>query len=758
MTAVGTSRKRATRRALVAALVAATCAVRPAAAAEPDLAQYVDPMIGTFAPGFIFPGADVPFGMVQNSPDTYGSPFAYGGYLYSDPLIRGFSLVHLSGPGVEKAGDLPFMPTTGPVTSMDPAHYGSPFDHAREHAEAGYYSVHLAKYATDVELTASTHAAMQRYTFPPSPQANVILDVKRGVAGARAGELSFSGPNELSGWTRDRYPVYFVARFSRPFKSKGASWVTFDTLTDRKVTVRIGISFVDVAGARRNLEAEAPGFDFGGMRARARTAWNRALGAVKVSGGTTGQRRTFYTALYRAQLHPNVFTDVDGRYRGFDHQVHVAKGRTQYANFSLWDTYKGENQLLATIRPGRYREMLLSLLDDQRLGGKLPRWGEQDYDAAHMSGDPAVPMIVDGYCRGLVAPSDAGPLYEAAKALRSERSPDLGSKGYLPGNAGTTLEYGIADFALAVMARGLGRDADAAALVKDALRYRNLLDPETRWIRPRGPDGSWRDPFAPTDEEGFQEGNSWQYSWLAPHDARGLFDRMGGNDAALDRLNQMFSEPPDAQVAQNGFGTQYKTDQYSPGNEHDLQIPWLFPFARQPWRTAAITRSLRTVFRASPAGLPGNDDLGGLSGWYVWNALGISPVTPGAPFYVIGSPMFERSRIGSLTIEAPGVSDNRQYVMSAKLGGKPLGRAWLYDSEWRRGKKLSLNMGNKEGASWGTSPKSVPPSITGASLQRFGCAPARARTNPPAPSGPRARDQRHVRRGPMHVRTERHHR
>src|SRR2546423_9061140 len=211
--------------ALGVAIAAFGCAPG-ASAVEP--ARYVDPMIGTFAPGFIFPGADMPFGMVQNSPDTEGSPFAYGGYLYTDPLIRGFSLVHLSGPGVPKAGDLPFMPTTGPVTSTDPMQYGSPYDHALEHAEPGYYSVELTKYATRVELTASTHAGMQRYTFPPVPQANVIVDVARGVDGTRPGHLQVTAPDEVSGWTRTRYPVYFVARFSRPFASTGASWVSFD--------------------------------------------------------------------------------------------------------------------------------------------------------------------------------------------------------------------------------------------------------------------------------------------------------------------------------------------------------------------------------------------------------------------------------------------------------------------------------------------------------------------------------------------------
>src|SRR5438874_10465207 len=249
--------------AVAGAIAAVACAATPAAALEP--ASYVDPMIGTFAPGFIFPGADVPFGMVQNSPDTEGSPFAYGGYLYTDPLIRGFSLVHLSGPGVPKAGDLPFMPTTGPVTSTDPMQYGSPYDHALEHAEPGYYSVELTKYATRVELTASTHAAMQRYTFPPVPQANVIADPTLGVDGSRAGRLRITAPNEISGWTRSRYPVYFVARFSQPFSSTGSSWVSFDALRNRTVTMRVGISFVDLTGARRNLQREAPGFDFDSM-------------------------------------------------------------------------------------------------------------------------------------------------------------------------------------------------------------------------------------------------------------------------------------------------------------------------------------------------------------------------------------------------------------------------------------------------------------------------------------------------------------
>ncbi len=372
------------RRLLVAVAAAVTLAA-PAAAAPVD---DVDPMIGTAPPGFVFPGAVVPFGMVQNSPDTEGE-FAYSGYLSTDPTIRGFSLVHLSGPGVRKAGDLPFMPT------LDPALASAPFSKAAEHAEAGYYRVTL-KTGIAVELTASTRAAMQRYTFPPgAPLGHLIVDVRRSVEGVHAGAFEQRGEREIAGWTRGRYPVHFVARFDQPIVASSDRSVAFAA---RTVTMRVGISFVDEDGARRNLEAEAPTFDFEGMRARAREAWARQLGRVEVEGGTALERRAFYTALYHAFLHPNVFTDVDGRYLGADGAPHAAEGRVQYANFSSWDTYKAQNQLLALLEPARYRDMLRSLIATYREAGKLPRWGEQNIDAAHMSGDPVIPMIADAAC------------------------------------------------------------------------------------------------------------------------------------------------------------------------------------------------------------------------------------------------------------------------------------------------------------------------------------------------------------------------
>lgn len=702
----------------------ALVAAAPARAAEEDLARYVDPMIGTFAPGFIFPGAAAPFGMVQNSPDTRGE-FAYSGYLWSDPAIQAFSLVHLSGPGVKKGGDVPVMPVLG-EPSLDPNQIQSPYDHATERAEPGYYSVFLAKPATTVELTASEHAGMQRYTFPPAGAPKLVFDPARSVEGVADGGFQVIGDREVAGWRRGRYPVFFVARFSRPFDSSGAidtgGWVGWDE--GGPVTVSFGVSFVDEAGARRNLEAEAADFDFDRMREATRAAWNRELSKVRVSGGSDLDLKSFYTALYRSQLHPNTFTDVDGRYRGMDDQVHVAKGRVQYSNFSSWDLYKSWNQLIATIQPQRYREMLLSLLADYREGGFIPRWQEQTIDADHMSGDPAIPMVADGICRGIVKRKEATALYDAAKALVARRDPKLLELGWLPDRPGTTLEYGVADFALALIAHRLGLAAEAAEHLQRSLNYRNILDPETHWIRGRDADGNWADPFDPAGGEspeqqsgrGFQEGNSWQYSWLAMHDARKLMELMGGDDVAIERLDQMFSLPAEVQNRLTAFGLVYRFAQWAPGNEHDLEVPWMYHFAGQPWKAAAELADARVLYRPTIDGLPGNDDLGGLSSWHALDMLGLGALVPGAPYFALGSPAFERAEIdtgdGTFTIESPGSGPT---VSDASLNGAPLDRAWIRDSEMTG--TLRLERSSTANEAWGA--ENRPPA--GTDLSSFGC-------------------------------------
>ena len=702
----------------------ALVAVVPARAADEDLARHVDPMIGTFAPGFIFPGAAAPFGMVQNSPDTRGE-FAYSGYLWTDPAIQAFSLVHLSGPGVKKGGDIPVMPVLG-EPSLDPNQIQSPYDHATEKAEPGYYRVFLTKPATTVELTASEHAGMQRYTFPAAGGAKLVFDPARSIEGVADGGFRVISDREVAGWRRGRYPVFFVARFSRPFDSSGAidngGWVGWDD--GGEVTVSFGLSFVDEDGARRNLEAEAPDFDFDAMRSATRAAWNRELSKVRVSGGSDLDLKSFYTALYRSQLHPNTFTDVDGRYRGMDDQIHVAKARIQYANFSSWDLYKSWHQLIATIQPKRYREMLLSLLADHREGGFIPRWKEQSIDADHMSGDPAIPMIADGVCRGLVKKKEATALYDAAKGLVARRDPKLLELGWLPDRPGTTLEYGVADFALALVARRLGLDAEASEHLQRSLNYRNLLDPETHWIRGRDAEGNWATPFDPAGGEspeqttgrGFQEGNSWQYSWLAMHDARKLMELMGGDEVAIDRLDQMFSLPAEAQNRLTAFGLVYRFPQWAPGNEHDLEVPWMYHFAGQPWKAAAELADARHLYRPTIDGLPGNDDLGGLSSWHALDTLGLGALVPGAPYFALGSPAFEHAEIdtrgGTFTIESPG---SGPYVSNASLNGAPLDRAWVRASEMTGTLRLERSATANE--DWGADNR--PPS--GTDLSAFGC-------------------------------------
>jgi putative alpha-1,2-mannosidase len=701
-----------------AALLAAGVQVVPAQAARvEDLAAYVDPMVGTLPVGFTVPGAAVPFGMVQNSPDTTGQ-FAYTGYSWTDPVIRGFSLVHLDGPGVPKGGDIPFLPMIGPPASDDPNVFGSTFDHVTERASAGRYRVLLHKGAIGVDLTASTHAAMQRYTFPPTSQATVLVDVTRSAEGVHAGSWRRTGPAEIEGTGRGRYAVHFVARFDHAITAVGPNWVQFDATTQRTVTMKTAVSFVDVAGARRNLDAEVPKWNFNAMAQGARDAWNRELATVRVGGGSRADRRAFYTALYHSYQHPNVEMDVDRRYLGMDGRVRVAADHVHYANFSSWDTYKAQNQLLATLQPVRYRDMLVSLLDAFAESGKLPRWAEHNFDAAHMSGDPAIPMIADGVCRGLFARNDPRlrAFYDAMNNLVARRPAEMRTLGYLPvdkfgSGAGTTLEYGVADFALALMADRLDDRAAAAAALAGSARWRKLFDPSTGWIRPRNADGSWFVPFDPTDETGFQEGNSWQYSWLVPHDGRGVVSAMGGVTAVQQRLATFFLLPAEVQNRATLFGLVYRTNQFAPGNEHDMQAPFFHAVSGRPALVGAELARVRTLYRPTPGGLPGNDDLGSLSAFHVWSAIGFGPFVPGAPLFVVGRPAFDQVRLGDgTTVTTQG---RGRFVTGARLNGRALGRSWFGAGG---GQHLELRLGSSP--AWDAAP---PPSSSTDGIGAFGC-------------------------------------
>ena len=765
-------------------LVAATLApagVRSAPASS-DLTRHVDPFIGTLGGGFTFPGAAAPFGMVQLSPDTDGY-FAYTGYQWGDQFIRGFSHVHIESMGVHAGGDIPFMPTIGPVLSTDPNLFKSVFDHATEKASPGYYRVILDSSGIVAELTAGMRTGIHRYTFPPVPQANVILDVGHTVAGTELGQRGVAAGvvdasldvvddrtvigTEHNG--HDDYTVHFAARFSRPFSKVGAwdaagkrpvdgkrsaagegagAYVSFDATRDRSVLAKVGISFVSRENALENLDAELPGVDsfpFDAVRRSTRDAWNEALHAIEVAGGSPLDTRSFYTALYHAQHHPNVFMDADGTYMGNDGAPHVASGFTYYTNFSLWDTYRTENQLLALIAPNRFRDMMRSLLQVAREGGRLPRWNLMNVYADFMNGEPAIPAIVDGFCRGVIDDADVAPLYEAMRTLALDparhREPVYLAKGYVPhdvsaSGASNTLEHAIADFALALMADRLGHTTDRDKLLALAGNWRNVFDAgDTKFMRPRLSDGSWMKPYHPEFPDGFREGTGWQYTWLVPHDVADLVRLMGGARAAAQKLDTFFSTPvaqhipfvvPEIQRDLTVFGLAYYGNQYAPSNEHDLQAPFLYDYVGQPWKTQAIVRGLQSLYRPTPDGLPGNDDLGTMSAWYIWSALGFYPETAGAPLYVISSPLFPRATIrlpgGSFTITAPGASLLGKYVQSASLNGRPVERTWFTHDAITPGGNLELRMGGIPNERWGVGPDAVPPSMSLDPLPRFGCA------------------------------------
>lgn len=773
----------------LSAAVLASFLPATAGAQEVDLTRYVDPMIGTWAPGFVSPGPALPHGMVGLGPDTEG-PLNYGGYFVHNQLITGFSHTHMSA-GVYYGGQLPFMPVSGPVRLEDPLFtrfsdgpktplYASPFNHVTETAEAGYYKVLLERYGIEAELTATTRAGMHRYTFPPGLPASVVIDASRDLTRYNNASVKIIDDHTVTGSVSPSKPgggftLHFAARFDKPFVGEvfsgdstqpGVSQVDGSKVgavlnfgnNAGSVLAKVGLSYVDSAGAIANLDSEIPDWDFDRVREDARSAWNRALHRVEVEGGTIADLTSFYTALYHTQLFPNVFNDVDGRYMGMDKVVHTTD-RTQYSQFSLWDSYRGQNQLLSVINPEAYRDMVASLMNYYEQSGSLPRWVLANRRPDHMSGDPVIPFIGEAWCRGLVDAELQPKVFSAMREL-TEARPEYINLGYNPtpkpanqiaylagdsGRAGTSLEYGIAEFALALMADS-SNYADRDELLGRADNYRNLLDPETKWIRPRHADGTWIDPFLPENDYGFQEGTSWQYSWLVVQDLAGLFEGMGGNSAVNERLDTFFSFPASATVpaipgkVQNqatAFGLVYKGNQYAPGNEHDLQAPFLYNYSGAPWKTQAVARAAASVYTPTYDGLPGNDDLGALSGWLVWTMLGAYPVTPGAPMYTVASPVFERATVHrpggtDLVIEAPGASAVNKYVQSATLDGEALSKTWFNETQ---GNKLTVQMGPVPNLTWGADPTAAPPSMsTDPGLDGFGCVADQADSEPIATS------------------------
>ena len=730
----------------------------------------VDPFIGTGGEGHTFPGAVAPFGMVQLSPDTDTSCVirsCYGhaaGYRYDDPTIEGFSHTHFSGAGHSDLGDVLVMPVAGEAVPMDPGTpaapgYRSAFRHATEVASPGYYAVTLDGPQVRAEMTAGTRVGVHRYRFPAGKAAHLIVDLRSSLYNY-PGKILWSGLHlradgvltgfrETRGWAPGR-KLFFAMRFSAPlvghalvnretdvpykgFQGPGRgsdalaeklgraleARLDFGTL-DTPLEVKVGLSGVDEAGALANLDSEPGGFD--AVLARTRDGWDAALGAVRFDADGP-MRRIFATALYHSLLAPSVWSDADGRYRGPDDQVHRADGFTVRSTFSLWDTFRAEHPLLTLIQPAQTTtDIVRSLLASQQHSpdGILPVWQFAGRETWTMIGYHAVPVIADAYMKRIGG-------FDAEAALRAMvASADhaayggLGEymrRGYVPIDkepeaASKTVEYAYDDWTIARMARRMGKADIAARFQTRAGNWRNSFDARSGWLRARLSDGTFRTPFDPTAinyGSDYTEGNAWQYSWFVPQDQAGLFRLLGGDAKAIARLDAMFDHDNSKLDYSHAEDIAGLIGQYIHGNEPSHHVAYLYSYAGAPWRTQERLRQIvASQYGATPAGLSGNDDLGQMSAWLVFTALGFYPVAPGSNEYVIGRPFLSRAAIAlpdgkQFVVRTDGLSEANPYIRSVTLNGRPLTRSYLRDDEIRQGGELRFTMGARPDTAWGRS-------------------------------------------------------
>lgn len=761
--------------AVVALLVAQPAVSRSRATPSADTAgarayAAVDPFIGTGGEGHTFPGATVPFGMVQLSPDTQlkSRKEGYGwaaGYRHEDRTIFGFSHTHFSGTGHSDLGDVLVMPTTGDVR-LEPGDaakpgsgYHSRFDHASETAEPGYYAVTLDDYGIRAELTAGERVGLHRYAFPRGKPAHVLVDLRPSMYDYPGKVLwsrlrmradgTLTGFRETRGWAPGRQ-LYFAMRFSRPLVGhafhdterdvvyKGFATPASETPDQRAqiegraligavdfgedagtVVVTVAISPVSEDNAIANLDAEAADGDFDRIRARARDAWRQALSAFEVEASES-MRRSFHTAVYHSLMAPGLFMDSDGRYRGPDNAVHQARGFRNVSTFSLWDTYRALHPLLTLIQPPqRTNDIVNSLLAARRYSpyGILPVWSFHGQETWTMIGYHATPVIADAYAKGIRG-YDAGEALDAMVASAEYAPYDgLGEYmrlGYVPidkeGEAASkTVEYAFDDWTIARTAEAMGRQDIARRFDTRARNWRNVFDPATGFLRARRSDGTFREPFDPAASgygSDYTEGNAWQYSWYVPHDIAGLVAAHGGGDAFAARLDQVFDADVDPKLFAHMEDITGLIGWYAHGNEPSHHVAYLYDYAGRPWRTQErLTRIMATRYSDRPDGLSGNDDLGQMSAWFVFTALGFYPVAPASNEYVIGRPFLDRATLRlpngkRFTVIAEGLDAAHPYVGSVTLDGKPLDRVFLRHEEILRGGTLRFVMQATPNPAW----------------------------------------------------------
>ena len=709
-----------------------------------DYTLLVNPMIGTDFTGNTYPGAQAPFGMVQLSPDN-GLPGwdRISGYFYPDSTIAGFSHTHLSGTGAGDLYDISFMPVMVPYNEAEaPLGIHSKFSHDQEEVYAGYYRVKLLDYDIDVELTATERVGVQRYTFP-SGEAAVFLNLKKAMNWDATidtdirvvDSCTVEGYRYSAGWARDQR-VYFRSRFSRPWDSvvidsiiiEGSSGAergmvarfNFNTTSQEQITISTAISGVSTDGAAANLLAEAPTDDFDKALEMTKKSWNRELGKFNVLCEDKDRITTFYTALYHSMIAPTIYSDVDGGYRGPDKNTHKTDGWVNYSTFSLWDTFRASHPLFTITQQERTNDMVKSFLAFYRQNGRLPVWNFQGGETDMMLGYHAVPVIVDAYLKG-IGDFDAKEALDACvKTANIDEYRGIGlykTLGYVPYNVvdtynadnwslSRTLEYAFDDYCIAVMAEKLGEKDIAVEFYKRSENYKNHYNPATRFMQPRDDKGDWQPNFDPDEyTPHISESNAWQYFWSVQHDIHSLIKLVGGEAKFAQRLDSMFTYTGKPGHELPIFSTGM-IGQYAHGNEPGHHVIYLYNQVGQPWNVAKYARKVMDEFYTNtPSGLCGNEDLGQMSAWYVFSAMGMYPVNPVSGVYEIGTPLFEKLIINldngkTFTVIAPGVSKENKYVKSVKLNGEPLNRSYIKHEDIMSGATLEFEMTSQDGINW----------------------------------------------------------
>lgn len=726
-------------------LILAACSPKQETTVSTEYAQYVNPLIGTDFTGNTYPGAQVPFGSIQLSPDN-GLPGwnRISGYYYPDSTIAGFSHTHLSGTGAGDLYDIMFMPVTRPYKEAEPPlGIHSSFSHNDEFASAGYYRVLLKDYNINVELTATERCGIQRYTFPKA-ESSIFLNLKKAMNWdftldsyiEVVDSCTIRGYRISQGWSPEQH-VYFQTRFSRPFddyqidktdittKEKGkigTAYIArfdFNTEKDEEILVTTALSGVSMEGAALNLQTEAPKDDFDYYYAQAVSNWNTQLGKIKIEGGSTDDQTVFYTALYHSMLAPTIYSDVDGSYMGADRKIHKAEGWTNYSTFSLWDTFRASHPLFTYTQPERANEMIKGFLEFYKQSGALPLWNLYGWETNMMIGYHAVPVIVDAYLKGV---GDFDPELALEACVASANRDDyhgIGeykSMGYVPAysdpklwkswSMSKTLEYAYDDYCIARMAEKMGKADIAQEFYKRSENYRNVFNPASSFMQPRDEKGNFAKDFkAETYTEDICESNGWQYFWSVQHNIDDLIRLVGGEERFAQRLDSMFTYTPATDEELPIFSTGM-IGQYAHGNEPSHHVIYLYNKVKQPWKTQQYAaKVMHELYTNEPGGLCGNEDCGQMSAWFVFSAMGFYPVDPISGQYEIGTPMFPRVELKlangkTFTISAPAVSRENIYIQSVKVNGEPYKKSYLTHDLIMSGATVEFEMGAAPGPVW----------------------------------------------------------